>query len=112
MNGIKTYFLLTALLAANLSGVEPAKNAGIIGQWVFTYKGEKRPFQFNKENTFSGRYALSGKPFTGTWRMDGTKVILIRDGKPGDWGSITFRMADEAELQAEGYPMSGRRAKL
>ena len=115
MNTLQTILLLAFGLTIVLeapSTAEPAATPKIVGQWTFTYKGEKRPFQFNDNNTFSGRYPISGKACTGTWKLDGAKVILIRDGKPGEFGSITFKMSDEAEYIGEGFRMAGHRAKL
>jgi hypothetical protein len=90
---------------------EPTAVPSMAGQWVFTYKGEKRPFQFNENQTFSGRYPVSGKPFSGTWKLEGRKVLVFRNGKAaGDFGTITFRTTDECEYSAEGYTMNGHRA--
>jgi hypothetical protein len=100
--------ILTPLPATAQNGPDPK----IVGQWVFTYKGEKRSFQFSKDNTFTGHYAVSGKPFSGTWRDDGGRVILVRKGIAGDWGSIGFISIDETRFTAEGYDMSGHRAKI
>jgi hypothetical protein len=114
MNSIRPLLLLIAAVILSLAAVnaQTAATPTVVGQWTFTYRGEKRPFQFNDNQTFSGRYPITGKVFTGTWKLDGSKVLLFRQGKPGEFGSVTFRMSDETEYVAEGYKMTGHRVKL
>jgi hypothetical protein len=114
MKSIRLLLFLIAAITLSLVPVnaQTTPSLKIVGQWTFTYRGGTRPFQFNEDQTFSGRYPISGKAFAGTWKLEGTKVLLFKHGKSGEFGSITFRMGDETEYAAEGYKMTGHRVKL
>ena len=113
MSKLRVLLLLIAAIALLLpapvtAGTAPAD---LVGQWTFIYRGRKRLFQFNENNTFVGHYPVSGHAFDGTWQFKGTQAVLFRNGKPGEFGKVTFGLSDEAEYFAEGFKMTGHRPK-
>jgi hypothetical protein len=96
-----------ATLGPKATGFDPK----IVGQWVFDFNGKKRQYQFNEDNTFEGHYPANGRVYRGTWRLEGTTVVLVRNGQKRDDGTIELLAGGEAEFEflgPEKRRMTGR----
>ena len=68
-------------LALNSSAVIGVDNFSVVGRWVFEAGNRKRYFNFNGDMSFTGQFAVAGDKFSGTWRVEGKRIVLFLDGK-------------------------------
>jgi len=81
----------------------------IVGEWSFKYKGENREYIFTQDFKFSGKYPVSGNPFSGVWKRKGKYIYISRADESKRLGKITIDPANKAKYDSEGYIMLGEK---
>lgn len=107
--------LSAANAVARLLGEQDAKQDQakdpIVGDWDFFYQGKKRKYRFKEDGTFAGEFPVSGNAFSGTWKVNGTKILLETNGGKERFATIVIRESGEADFRNKGYEMVGKRTK-